>query len=174
MNSKLKFWKANQVKEKKKKMLSKLPVTHLKASPAAPNSGFSSRGEFCRFGYCARSSADHHKSRFKFVGQSLGDRWKLNDINTSGLLFFFSFYLQIFYILKCCCILSSLVSPKWSIFPVFLKKHLLKPIVKQKNRKSPLLVWLNSSKWEGKEETVKNIMPWNFMPKIHKCDISIF
>ncbi|KAF3435157.1 hypothetical protein FNV43_RR22244 [Rhamnella rubrinervis] len=53
-------------------MLSKLPATHVKASPAAPDFGFSSRGEFCRFGYCARSSADHHKSRFKFVRQSLG------------------------------------------------------------------------------------------------------
>lgn len=72
-------------------MLLRLPVTHLRASPgAAPSYGFSSGGEFCRFGYCARNFAHPYKPGFKLVGQSLGDRWKLNDINASELFFLFA------------------------------------------------------------------------------------
>lgn len=64
-------------------MLSKISVTQLKTSPAAPVSGFSWRGNRPRLGYCAGNSSKRNKLRFRIVGQSLGDRWKLNDFDAS-------------------------------------------------------------------------------------------
>lgn len=68
-------------------MLSKSPVTRLKQPPVAPNSllGRHNR-DFYKFGYSAKNFSEHH-SRFKLVGQSLGDKWKLNDINASESFF---------------------------------------------------------------------------------------
>ena len=57
-------------------MLSKLSFAHLKWSGQAPPGS-----ELWRFACYARDSQpDFPKSRFKLVGQSLGDRWKLNGI----------------------------------------------------------------------------------------------
>ncbi|ONI36051.1 hypothetical protein PRUPE_1G566800 [Prunus persica] len=66
-------------------MLSKISVTHLKASPSASTSGFSWHGNQRRFGYCARNSSQFNKPRFKIVGKSLGDRWKLNEIDANAV-----------------------------------------------------------------------------------------
>ncbi|PQQ13527.1 hypothetical protein Pyn_01752 [Prunus yedoensis var. nudiflora] len=66
-------------------MLSKISVTYLKASPSASTSGFSWHGNQRRFGYCARNSSQFNKSRFKIVGQSSGDRWNLNEIDTNAV-----------------------------------------------------------------------------------------
>lgn len=66
-------------------MLSKISVTHLKASPSASTSGFSWHGHQRRFGYCARNSSQFNKPRFKIVGRSLGDRWKLNEIDANAV-----------------------------------------------------------------------------------------
>lgn len=60
-------------------MLSKLSFTHLKASQAA------------RLACYARDSPEYHKPRFKLVGKSLGDRWKLNDLKAGNPFFFFFF-----------------------------------------------------------------------------------
>ncbi|PON59194.1 hypothetical protein PanWU01x14_161210 [Parasponia andersonii] len=54
-------------------MLSKLSLTDLKASQAA------------RFACYGRDSPEYYKSRFKIVGKSLGDRWKLNDIKADAV-----------------------------------------------------------------------------------------
>ncbi|GMN46992.1 hypothetical protein TIFTF001_016177 [Ficus carica] len=57
-------------------MLSKLSFAHLKWSGQAPPGS-----ELWRFAsYAKDSQPDFPKSRFKLVGQSLGDRWKLNGI----------------------------------------------------------------------------------------------
>ncbi|XP_059448210.1 uncharacterized protein LOC132179465 isoform X3 [Corylus avellana] len=62
-------------------MLLNSPMTQLKESPAAPFASlFHHHRDFCKFGYSARSFSEHNH-RFKIVGQSLGDKWKLNDIN---------------------------------------------------------------------------------------------
>ncbi|TQD99964.1 hypothetical protein C1H46_014468 [Malus baccata] len=66
-------------------MLSKISVTQLKTSPAAPVSGFSWRGNRPRLGYCAGNSSERNKLRFRIVGQSLGDRWKLNDVDANAV-----------------------------------------------------------------------------------------
>ncbi|GMY05246.1 hypothetical protein FCV25MIE_00485 [Fagus crenata] len=64
-------------------MLSKSPITQLNAYPAAHNSLIFHRNKnFCKFGYSVRNFSEH-KYRFKIVGQSLGDKWKLNDINAN-------------------------------------------------------------------------------------------
>ncbi|KAK9989931.1 hypothetical protein SO802_030170 [Lithocarpus litseifolius] len=64
-------------------MISKSPLAQLKPSPAAPNSLiFHHNMDFCKFGYSAKNFSEH-KHRFKLVGQSLGDRWKLTDINAN-------------------------------------------------------------------------------------------
>uniref|UniRef100_A0A803R3S4 Uncharacterized protein n=1 Tax=Cannabis sativa TaxID=3483 RepID=A0A803R3S4_CANSA len=60
-------------------MLSKLSFTHLKAAQAA------------RLACHTRDYSEYHKSRFKIVGQSLGDRWKLHDLKTGDLSFLFHF-----------------------------------------------------------------------------------
>uniref|UniRef100_A0A7N0RFT4 Uncharacterized protein n=2 Tax=Kalanchoe fedtschenkoi TaxID=63787 RepID=A0A7N0RFT4_KALFE len=41
-------------------------------------------GDFCRFGVSVRSQVEH-KHRFKLVCQSLGDRWKLSEIDTAAV-----------------------------------------------------------------------------------------
>ncbi|KAM1014553.1 hypothetical protein ACFX2C_044522 [Malus domestica] len=66
-------------------MLSKISVTQLKTSPAVPVSGFSWRGNRPRLGYCAGNSSERNKLRFRIVGQSLGDRWKLNDVDANAV-----------------------------------------------------------------------------------------
>ncbi|XP_040366662.1 uncharacterized protein LOC112176229 isoform X4 [Rosa chinensis] len=52
---------------------------------ASPSSRFCGhRGgnhPLCRFGYASRKSSEYDKPRFRIVGQSLGDRWKLNDVD---------------------------------------------------------------------------------------------
>lgn len=64
-------------------MISKSPIAQLKPSPAAPSSLiFHHNKDFCKFGYSAKNFSEH-KHRFKLVGQSLGDRWKLTDINAN-------------------------------------------------------------------------------------------
>ncbi|KAJ7968089.1 DUF639 family protein [Quillaja saponaria] len=63
-------------------MVSTSLIFQLKASPATPNCLISSRRNFYKFGYPARIVSEH-KFPFKLGGQSLGDGWKLNDINTS-------------------------------------------------------------------------------------------
>ncbi|KAL5576022.1 hypothetical protein UlMin_017721 [Ulmus minor] len=50
-------------------MLSKLSVAHLKNYPTS----------------YGRDFPEHRKSQFKLVGQSMGDKWKLNDINTNAV-----------------------------------------------------------------------------------------
>ncbi|KAK9286580.1 hypothetical protein L1049_014979 [Liquidambar formosana] len=64
-------------------MHSKFAVTPLKPSPTAPYSLFPCR-DFCKFGESVRNSSEH-KLRFKLVCQSLGDRWKLNDIDANAV-----------------------------------------------------------------------------------------
>ena len=77
-------------------MLSKSPITQLNAYPAAPNSLIFHRNkDFCKFGYSARNFSEH-KYRFKIVGQSLGDKWKLNDINASEFFFLNLFKFSLF------------------------------------------------------------------------------
>ncbi|KAJ4839093.1 hypothetical protein Tsubulata_037199 [Turnera subulata] len=63
------------------------PPTHLKTSLAAPDSLLLYRRDccFCKFGgYPARSSGEH-KLKFKLVAHSLGDKWKLSDIDTHAV-----------------------------------------------------------------------------------------
>ncbi|KAJ0076728.1 hypothetical protein Patl1_35547 [Pistacia atlantica] len=61
-------------------------------SPLKPSSPASSSSVWChrelsKLGFFPRpsSSSLDHRLRFKIVGQSLGDRWKLNDIDTSAV-----------------------------------------------------------------------------------------
>ncbi|XP_062177104.1 uncharacterized protein LOC133882031 isoform X3 [Alnus glutinosa] len=64
-------------------MLLNSPMTQLKESPAAPFASLIHHNrDFCKFGYSARSFSEHNH-RFKLVGQSLGDKWKLSDINAN-------------------------------------------------------------------------------------------
>ncbi|KAG6709767.1 hypothetical protein I3842_06G148800 [Carya illinoinensis] len=64
-------------------MLSKSPVTRLQQPPVAPNSLLLRHNrDFYKFGYSTKNFSEHHH-RFKLVGQSLGDKWKLNDINAN-------------------------------------------------------------------------------------------
>ncbi|EEF33761.1 conserved hypothetical protein [Ricinus communis] len=48
---------------------------------------------FCNFGYSVFNSTDR-RLRFKLVGQSLGDGWKLRDIDTKAVQERFSFWLS--------------------------------------------------------------------------------
>ncbi|KAK9214473.1 hypothetical protein WN944_006465 [Citrus x changshan-huyou] len=66
-------------------MVSRLSVTQLKSSPAVSNSVVLRHKELCRFGYFPRNSCSEQGLRFKVVGQSLGDRWKLKDIDTHAV-----------------------------------------------------------------------------------------
>ncbi|XP_050209845.1 uncharacterized protein LOC126660406 isoform X2 [Mercurialis annua] len=72
-------------------MLSKPSSAHSTPTllPTVPTSSILSRRNFCRFG----CSADR-RSRFKVVGQSLGDRWKLGDIDTKAVQERFSLWLS--------------------------------------------------------------------------------
>ncbi|XWS67586.1 hypothetical protein CRYUN_Cryun04dG0018600 [Craigia yunnanensis] len=65
-------------------MVTKLPVTQLKASNFGLNSLISGNKEVCKFGYFSRISASQHKLRFKLVGAQ-GDKWKLNGIDTNAV-----------------------------------------------------------------------------------------
>lgn len=61
------------------------PITHLKDSQAATKALLLRHSsQFCKFGYSA-GSFSRHNHRFKLVGQSLGDKWKLNDINANAV-----------------------------------------------------------------------------------------
>ncbi|XP_028788128.1 uncharacterized protein LOC114744111 isoform X1 [Neltuma alba] len=63
----------------------KLPLIHLGTSPTAKFYVISyNKGEFCKYKFPARIVSEQ-KFPFKFVRQSLGDRWKLNDISTSSI-----------------------------------------------------------------------------------------
>ena len=88
-------------------MISKSPIAQLKPSPAAPNSLiFHHNKDFCKFGYSAKNFSEH-KHRFKLVGQSFGDRWKLTDINASEfffLLYLFKFKFKFFEFLTMCTV----------------------------------------------------------------------
>ncbi|KAK0590196.1 hypothetical protein LWI29_023804 [Acer saccharum] len=66
-------------------MVSKFSVTHLKPSLAASNSFILYRKELCNLGYFPRNYSSQHRLRFKLEAQSLGDRWKLNDIDTAAM-----------------------------------------------------------------------------------------
>lgn len=68
-------------------MVSRLSVTQLKSSPAVSNSVVLRHKELCRFGYFPRNSCSEQGLRFKVVGQSLGDRWKLKDIDARKWFF---------------------------------------------------------------------------------------
>ncbi|XP_021659719.2 uncharacterized protein LOC110649448 isoform X2 [Hevea brasiliensis] len=66
-------------------MHSKFPVTHLKASvPVAPSSLILFKSDFSKFGCCQFNSPER-RLRFKLVGQSLGDRWKIKDIDAKAV-----------------------------------------------------------------------------------------
>jgi hypothetical protein len=66
-------------------------MTQLKESPAAPFALLIHHNrDFCKFGYSARSFSEHNH-RFKLVGQSLGDKWKLSDINASESFLYVTF-----------------------------------------------------------------------------------
>lgn len=72
-------------------MHSKFPATHLKTSVAvAPSSLILFKSDFCKF-ICCQFNSSERRLRFKLVGQSLGDRWKLKDIDASKTLTPFSF-----------------------------------------------------------------------------------
>lgn len=65
-------------------MHSKFAVTHIvRPSPHLPFSVFPCR-DFCKFGVPGRNYLEH-KFRFKLVAQSLGDKWKLNDIDPNSV-----------------------------------------------------------------------------------------
>lgn len=111
MSSKLESWKP-------KKMLSKFTITQLKSSPAAPNSLFlHQRDCFYKFGYTARNSTVH-KLRLKLVAQSLGDKWKLSDIDTSKPCFFFTVTWYIFFVV---CLFSCRIVVLLCLFFFFFK-----------------------------------------------------
>ncbi|XP_021286870.1 uncharacterized protein LOC110418460 isoform X1 [Herrania umbratica] len=65
-------------------MVTKLMVTHFKASNFGLASLISGNKDVCKFGYFSRNSASRHKLRFKLLGAQ-GDRWKLNDIDTNAM-----------------------------------------------------------------------------------------
>ncbi|XVE48685.1 hypothetical protein DITRI_Ditri01bG0022200 [Diplodiscus trichospermus] len=65
-------------------MVTKLPVTQLKASDFALNSLISGNRDVWKFGYFSRNSASQHKLRFKLV-RAQGDKWKLNDVDTNAV-----------------------------------------------------------------------------------------
>ncbi|KAG8650216.1 hypothetical protein MANES_07G014700v8 [Manihot esculenta] len=66
-------------------MHSKFPVTHLKTSVAvAPSSLILFKSDFCKF-ICCQFNSSERRLRFKLVGQSLGDRWKLKDIDAKAV-----------------------------------------------------------------------------------------
>ncbi|XP_044488429.1 uncharacterized protein LOC123213132 isoform X3 [Mangifera indica] len=67
-------------------MVSKLSLSPVEPCPPASNSSFLRHREFSKLGFSQRTSySSVHRLRFKIVGQSLGDRWKLNDIDTSAV-----------------------------------------------------------------------------------------
>ncbi|KAJ0077937.1 hypothetical protein Patl1_36885 [Pistacia atlantica] len=68
-------------------MVSKLSLSPLKPSSPASNSSVWCHRELSKLGFFPRTSSSSldHRLRFKIVGQSLGDRWKLNDIDTSAV-----------------------------------------------------------------------------------------
>lgn len=70
--------KKRKLKEtpEKKRMHSKLSITHANPSKTALFPVLPHR-DFCKVGFSARP-----KLRFKLVVQSLGDRWRLRDIDT--------------------------------------------------------------------------------------------
>ncbi|XVE94045.1 hypothetical protein REPUB_Repub01dG0246400 [Reevesia pubescens] len=65
-------------------MVTKLPVTQLKATNFGLNYLISGNKDVCKFGYFSRNSASQHKLRFKLV-VAQGDKWKLNDIDTNAV-----------------------------------------------------------------------------------------
>ncbi|XWS62534.1 hypothetical protein CRYUN_Cryun06bG0019500 [Craigia yunnanensis] len=65
-------------------MVTRLPVTQLKASNFGLNSFIFGNKDVCKFGYFSRNSASQHKLSFKLVGAQ-GKRWKLNDIDTNAV-----------------------------------------------------------------------------------------
>ncbi|XWS55220.1 hypothetical protein CRYUN_Cryun10bG0156200 [Craigia yunnanensis] len=65
-------------------MVTKLPVTQLKASNFGLNYLISGNKDVCKFGYFSRNSASQPKLRFKLV-RAQGDRWKLNGIDTNAV-----------------------------------------------------------------------------------------
>ncbi|XP_054801067.1 uncharacterized protein LOC129305141 isoform X1 [Prosopis cineraria] len=63
----------------------KLPLTHLRISPASNCYVISyDKGELCKYKFPARIVSEQ-KFPFKFVRQSLGDRWNLNDISAGSI-----------------------------------------------------------------------------------------
>lgn len=67
------------MKDSEKKMHSKFSITHLNPSKTGLFPLFPHR-DFCKVGFSARP-----KLRFKLVVQSLGDRWRLSDIDTHAV-----------------------------------------------------------------------------------------
>lgn len=77
------------------------PMAQLKESSAAPFASlFHHNRDFCKFGYSARSFSEHNH-RFKLVGQSLGDKWKLSDINASEYYFLYVMFQRKFIFCFC-------------------------------------------------------------------------
>lgn len=68
-------------------MLSKLPSTLLKASPAGLEPSISHHGNKRKFGRFIRKIPER-KFRFNLVGLSMGDKWNLKDIDASEFLNF--------------------------------------------------------------------------------------
>ncbi|GAV61126.1 DUF639 domain-containing protein [Cephalotus follicularis] len=66
-------------------MVSKFPVTHLKASPVACDSFIFCQKHVFKFGNLTKSYSSQQKSRLKVVSQSQKDRWKLSDIDTNAV-----------------------------------------------------------------------------------------
>ncbi|KAF7803648.1 uncharacterized protein G2W53_042759 [Senna tora] len=64
----------------------KFPLSQLRTSPSTttPSYVISSRTDFCKYKYSARIISEQ-KFPFKFVRQSLGDKWKLNDISAGSI-----------------------------------------------------------------------------------------
>ncbi|KAI9087193.1 hypothetical protein K1719_030828 [Acacia pycnantha] len=63
----------------------KLPLIHLRTSPTTKFYVISyNKGEFCKYKFPARIVSEQ-KFPFKFLRQSLGDKWKLNDISASSI-----------------------------------------------------------------------------------------
>ncbi|XP_020534678.2 uncharacterized protein LOC105633378 [Jatropha curcas] len=66
-------------------MLSKFPVIQLKESvPATPTPLILFQKDFCKFG-CSPFNSSDRRLRFKVVSQSLGNRWKLRDIDAKAV-----------------------------------------------------------------------------------------
>ena len=94
-------------------MGSKFPMTQLGTSPGYM---ISPHRDFCVYSKYSRRLSSEQKFPFKFVAQSLGHKWKLNDISTST----FSCYFFVFLLVNINCQFISFLLVQLETFSSFL------------------------------------------------------